>query len=392
MGYNARQLRSSGLMNTRMFFRTQEPIVDRAIPGFPDARKYQFYLKVTDIPEELSTYLKVNPRRATPTKVHTGIIKTCLKEPKMMVLRNAGLILSAKSGARVSRGLNFEFDDPRKHGLIDGNNSRVAIATACARAQEESISLAECFVEVTIYLGLTQGQVQDVASGQNIRKPVQQHSLLHYLGYFEDIKRSLGRQRCENISFFEGDDGENKDMKINFLLQLMMSLNLERYPDGSASPQTYAHAGKVLRDFQADSDEKKPSIMLLSEGADKIYDAYLYFKDARENLWRGIKGDKGGSSKYKTVDESSYAAIDLQFFAALRPLVVEPEAAQGQFAWKLEPSVFIPEVGPVLIERIKTTYDEAPKHKRNDTVGKSTDLAEVLYERASRWLRNRKTA
>ncbi len=361
------------------------------IPGFPDARKYQFYLKVTDIPNELDAYLRVNPRRATPTKIHTGIIETCLKTPRKMVLKNAGLILSAKSGQRVNRGLSFEFDDSRKHGLIDGNNSRVAIATACDRAREETRSLDECFVEVTVYLGLTQGQVQDVASGQNIRKPVQQHSLLHYQGYFDDMKHSLGRDRCDCISFFEGDDGDKKEMKINFLLQLMMSLNLDRYPDGGSSPQVYAHAGKVLRDFKDDFDENKPSAKLLSAGADKIYDTYLLFKDARENLWRGVKGDGGGSSKYKTVDESSYASIDLQFFAALRPLVVEWELAQGQFLWKLDPSDFIPAVGPDLIERIKTTYDSAPKHKRNDTVGKNRDLAELLYERASRWLRNRET-
>ena len=54
-------------MSTRLLFRTDEPITDRKIPGFPDAQKYQFYLKVTDIPDELDAYLKVNPRRATPT-------------------------------------------------------------------------------------------------------------------------------------------------------------------------------------------------------------------------------------------------------------------------------------------------------------------------------------
>jgi len=371
-------------MSTRMLFRTQEPIVDREIPGFPDARKYQFYLKVTDIPEELDAYLKVNPRHATPTKIHTGIIKTCLEEPKKMVLRNAGLILSAKSEQRVSTGLRFEFDDPRKHGLIDGNNSRVAIATAVQRAQEERRSLDDCYVEVTVYLGLTQGQVQDVASGQNIRKPVQQHSLLHYMGYFDDIKRSLGRERCEHISFFEGDDGEGKEMKINFLLQLMMSLNLDRYPDGANCPQVYAHAGKVLRDFQDDCDNKAPSAKFLSDGADRIYDAYLLFKEAREGLWRGVRG------RFGTVDESSYAAIDLQFFGAIRPLV-DWDLAHNQFSWKVAPSDFIPELGPELMERIKKTYDQAPKHKKNDMVGKNRDLAELLYERAARWVRNRVT-
>src|SRR5437870_3248963 len=267
-------------MSTRILFRTREPIVDREIPGFPDARKYQFYLKVTDIPEQLDAYLKVNPRHATPTKIHTGIIDTCLKDPKMMVLRNAGLILSAKSGRRVTDGLRFEFDDARKHGLIDGNNSRVAIAKAAQRAPEEGRSLDECYVEVTIYLGLTQGQVQDVASGQNIRKPVQQHSLLNYLGYFEDIKRALGERR-ESISFFEGDDGEKKKMKINFLLQLMMSLNIDRYPDGGNSPQVYAHAGKVLRDFKDDTEKDPSPSKILSDNADRIYDAYVLFKDAR---------------------------------------------------------------------------------------------------------------
>jgi hypothetical protein len=371
-----------------MLFRTQEPIVDRQIPGFPDAHKYQFYLNVTDMPQELDEYLKVNPRHATPTKIHTGIIQTCLREPKKMVLRNAGLILSAESGQRISGGLSFEFDDPNKHGLIDGNNSRVAICTAVNEAKEEGRSLRDCYVEATVYIGLTRSQVQDVASGQNIRKPVQQYSLLHYQGYFEDIKLSLGEERCETVSFFEGDDGEQKRMKINFLLQLMMSLNLERYPDGSNCPQVYAHAGKVLRDFKDDSDEKDPSpAKLLSENADTIYDTYMLFADARADLWRSIKGDKGGSAKYKAVDESSYAAIDLQFFAALRPLV-NWDLAHGEFSWKIDPSVFIAGVGPHLMERIKRTYDQAPRHKKNDTVGKNSDLAELLYERASRWVRN----
>jgi hypothetical protein len=64
---------------------------------------------------------------------------------------------------------------------------------------------------------------------------------------------------------------------------------------------------------------------------------------------------------------------------------------RAQFSWKVDASVFIPEVGQDLMERIKKTYDQAPKHKKNDTVGKNRDLAELLYERTSRWLRNRVT-
>ncbi len=379
-------------MGTRMLFRTQEPIVDRAIPGFPTALKYQFYIKIVDIPDDLETYLKVNPRRATPTKIHTGIIDTCLEEPRKMVLKNAGLILSAGSCQRVARGLNFDFDDNRKHGLIDGNNSRVAIAEAIRQATESDRSLDDCYIEVTVYLGLTQSQVQDVASGQNIRKPVQQHSLLHYLGYFDEIKQSLGRERCKSVAFFEGDgdDADKKEMKVNFLLQLMMSLNVDRYPDGGTSPQVYAHAGKVLRDFKDDHDEKDPSpARLLATNADKIYDAYVHFKSVRGELWRCVKGDKGGSSKYATVDESSYAAIDLQFFAALRPLV-KWNLERNLFAWKISPDTFISELGPELMERIKKTYDQAPRHKKNDTIGKNVDLAEVLYEKAARWIRTKK--
>lgn len=351
----------------------------RRVPGYPDSQKYQFYCPITSIPSDLVKWLQVNPRRAQHTSIHRGIVETIVESPQSMVIKNAGLIISAKSAKSKARSVDIELVSKKIHGLIDGNNTREAVERAIVEVEEAGGDPSEAYIEVSVYTGMNQDQVVDVASGQNIRKPVQAQSLLNFTGYFDDIKASLA-DRADDVCYCEGDTGS---IDIKFLIQLLQSVNVIRYPDSNSKPMVYGHVGKCLRTWKegylVEHQDDPSESLVLAEHALAILESYEILMESVPGLWNQVGG------KWGSVAEKAHQAIGLVMLQAMRP-VVAMDLEAGTFEFLASASDVIKGVGEAMVEDIKEAYQsKRAKVKGADNVGKNPALYKTLYNEVRRW-------
>ena len=363
----------------------EQDVTVRRVPGYPKARLTQFFCPITSITSivELPKWLHVNPRRAQRTVVHAGIKETIIHRPRTMVIKNAGLTISALNAEETAGGVRVEFSKKDTHGLIDGNNTREAIACAVADVESDGGDRSDCFVEVSVYTGMNREEVTHVASGQNIRKTVQKQSLLNFTGYFDEIKTSLG-DRAEEIIYYEGDTG---DMDVKFLIQILESVNVLRYPDEDKNPMLYAHTGKCMcvweDGYDVEDDENDPSeSQILATHAKEILEVY-------EELMRTIPILWSRNGKWGSVANNAYQAIGLAALQAFRP-VVKMSLEKQTFELTATPSEVLKACGDSIVRHIKDAYQE--KGKGSDNVGKNTALYTLLYNAVYRWAAKRDSA
>lgn len=220
------------------------------------------YVKVTDLPLELSKWLKVNPRIPQLTKnngklkgtVAKGIITTLESDPTMMSLKNNGItILVNKVDFHKQPGgqgyITIELSDIDIHGVANGGHTLSAIFQT--REGSSSENLDKAYVKLHIYEGLNSEMIPDIAEGLNRSMQVDNASLENLKGTFDEIRNSVkGKLGAEQIAYRQGDDGE---VDVHYLLTLMAMLDRNFYNDRKKNPNNLFRQPKAV--LTAFSDE-----------------------------------------------------------------------------------------------------------------------------------------
>ena len=226
-----------------------------SIPGYNGAKLGTCFAKVTDLPQGLGNFMRVNPRVPKRTKgVLTGpvpkaILDTLRESPEEMALKNIGIYILADSfehaGENGGAGaLSVTLTDSQRHGIVNSGHTFAAIREALETADddERTGSLRQAFVRLHLLQGVPHDMAAEIAEGLNRSKQVQDPSLENLRGHFDEIKRVMDAHRGHDaIAYHEGADG---DVYIADVLALIEMFNLDRYPKGQGPVRNLVSASR----------------------------------------------------------------------------------------------------------------------------------------------------
>lgn len=246
------------------------------IPGLEgNAKIGTCYIRVTDVPEMLDYYMKVNPR--VPNRnangvlsgpVVKGIMETLLETPEEMAIKNRGIFLLVDRAycERTENNdskLKVTLADPAEHGIVDGGHTYAAIREVVSNAGPEDLeALKSAWVRLHIYSGIDADMVPEMAEGLNRGRQVDDPSLANLQGDFDVIRKALkGMPGADTISYHQGGDGEVYISEILVYLELM---NNQRFGDRKQPNGLYNRLGLGLKYFTEDmADDKQHTMSLI---------------------------------------------------------------------------------------------------------------------------------
>ncbi len=235
------------------------------IPGYDGAKIGTCFAKVTDLPQGLADFMKVNPRvpKRTAKGVLSGpvpkaILDTLRESPEEMALKNVGIYILAenvehareKGGAGV---VTLTLKDPLKQGIVNGGHTFAAIQEGIETADESELAtLQQAFVRLHLLQGIPHEMVAEIAEGLNRSKQVQDPDLENLRGHFEEIKQVMEAQVGRDAIAY--NDGAEGDIYVAEILPFIEMFNFERYPRGEHPYGLYAHQARAVREFAEDID------------------------------------------------------------------------------------------------------------------------------------------
>jgi AIPR protein len=239
------------------------------IPGLEGAKVGDCFVGVTDLPEQLQDFMKVNPRVPNRTQknllsgpVVKGIFETLTENPDDMAIKNQGIYLLVEDAefARIAGGsgqLKITLADPSRHGIVNGGHTFAAIRDAIENADDmEMGSLSRAHVRLHILQGIDEAKVAEIAEGLNRSKQVDDPSLINLQRHFDQIKRVMdGRPGAETIAYHQGDSG---DTYITEVLVVLEMFNCERF-DKKRHPHYLLNRTKSALDYYQKDFEARPS-------------------------------------------------------------------------------------------------------------------------------------
>jgi hypothetical protein len=277
------------------------------IPGLPGAKRATGYIKVDQIPD-VSAFTQVNPRAPKPTgTVPKAIVKTLTTTPLQMAIKNAGIYLLAQSiEPGTGDTLLVELRDPHKHGLVNGGHTYAMIRQVIeSGTPEEKAQLAKASVPIHVYSGIPDALIVEMASGLNTSRQVQEASLEHLRGHYDQIKKVLDKiPGGDQVAYYEGDVGT---VPIGEILAYIEMFNLERYPLTDNPFGLYAHRGRVIQEASEDFSLRSEAITLV---IDHLPDILKLADTIRRNIQelRGVqepeRRGRGRPSKKKPGNEA----------------------------------------------------------------------------------------
>ncbi|MHC4063879.1 MAG: AIPR family protein [Planctomycetota bacterium] len=240
------------------------------IPGVEGPAKIgDCFVRVTDLPERLDDFMKVNPRVPKRSQkgvlsgpVIKGILSTLFDNPQDMVLKNQGiyLLIDHAEFDRAKGGLGkltITLSDSARHGIVNGGHTYAAIRDAVEQSEEtDGASLDSAFVRLHLLQGIEESKVPEIAEGLNRSKQVDDPSLLNLRQHFQRIKDVMeGKPGEEAISYHQGSDG---DVYISEVLVYLELFNIDRYNENKHPVGLYRSQARALKFFEADL-KGKPS-------------------------------------------------------------------------------------------------------------------------------------
>jgi hypothetical protein len=241
------------------------------IPGFEDAALGTCFVRVTDLPDALDDFMRVNPR--VPNRTDSGrlsgpvpkaILETLRAAPQDMALKNAGIYLlvgsdehvKGKGGAGI---LEVELEDADRHGVVNGGHTYAAIRQAVEDADAEELkTLRSAFVRLHLLKGVPEDKVVEIAEGLNRSKQVQIPSLENLKGSFDSLKETMkGRPGADQIAYREGDDG---DVYVGELISFIEMFNFDRYEMEVQPHDLYGRQYKAIKEFSEDLENNQKAI------------------------------------------------------------------------------------------------------------------------------------
>jgi hypothetical protein len=257
------------------------------IPGLDGVKVGDCFVRVTDLPEQLDRFMRVNPRVPNRSQkgilsgpVVQGITETLLEDPEDMAIKNQGiyLLVSDATFERTPGGsgqLTITLGDPNRHGIVNGGHTFAAIRDAIESAEEfELKSLTSAYVRLHILQGIEDAKVAEMAEGLNRSKQVDDPSLANLQGHFNRIREVMsGKPGADVIAYHQGGTGE---IYISEVLVFLEMFNRERFDRKKHPHYLYNRTKSALEFYQRDLDvrptspldlliPKLPEILLLSD-------------------------------------------------------------------------------------------------------------------------------
>lgn len=252
------------------------------IPGLHDAKVGTCFVRVTDLPEKLDHWMRVNPRvpkrdakDVVSGPVIKGIRNTLRDRPVRMVMMNQGVFLLVDS-AEFTKGpggrgeLTITLSDPERHGLVNGGHTYAAIRAEIEEAEsmgdsDEASSrnhaLNQAFVRVHIFQGIDPAFVPEIAEGLNTSKQVDDASLANLAKRFKVIEEAMrGKPGADEIGYSQNS---NKELYITEAVTILELFNCERFNDQKHPSMLYRYAKKALEYFLTDQDATPSPMELL---------------------------------------------------------------------------------------------------------------------------------
>lgn len=289
------------------------------VPGVAGAKMGSCFVRVTDLPVELDSYMEINPRVPSRSKkgvlsgpVVKGILETLRELPEEMALKNQGIYIMVdsveffKSGAGTSK-LKLKLKDKGRHGIVNGGHTYAAIREALETAsEEESGTIGKAYVRLHILQGVDPDMVPEIAEGLNRSRQVDDPSLMNLQGEFDVIRKVLrGTPAEHNIAYHQGDEGE---VYVSELLVYLAMFDSARFDETRQPNSLYNRHMLGQRYFAEDLENNKrelgarikllPEILWLVDNIRKATpDA------ARHNKWKfgmaKVAGERLGGKSQK---------------------------------------------------------------------------------------------
>ncbi len=381
----------------------------RALP-IPNSqgRLGECFVPVTDLPEELSDFMEVNPRVPSRTtkgvlagSVIKGIKETLEDYPQDMAIKNQGIyLLVANAEHKKESGgmgvLTISLEDPSQHGIVNGGHTFAAIRDTIEKADESQLeSLETAYVRIHILLGIEKEKVPEIADGLNRSKQVDDPSLDNLRGHFEKIKNAMkNKPGADQIAYNQGADG---DVYVTEVIAFLELFNTDRFDNKRHPHNLFSRKKTALQFFTADLDKAGSPITLITENtfeilsladnirravpsaANKVGFQFGRMKE-RQNAKSVAKQPSpiplhflGGTSDYRVPRGWLYPLL-----AAFRANIVLVESKRA-FGWGMPVDELIEAVLPELVEVcVKEHRDNGMKP---DQVGKRESVYSQCYDK-----------
>ena len=267
----------------------------------PTLRRYYCVVPTSEIPEEWTNWLNVNARDFTSKgRVPKAIRSTLTDNPEWFSEYNRGLTIVA-SWARLdnkTKKLSIEFDNPDRHGVLDGGHTLGAILDD--RDQSGQVKQSS-YCNIEIFTGLEEREISNVVEARNSSKQVASQSLANLDGKFDDLKMALGEKKTELISWRENEGG---DFDVREVIGILTALDRESYDNGIHPITAYSGKEACIRRF-ASNDYKQAYQKLNGIVGDalEIWDAIQYYLPNQYNKMGSGEGTTGRFGGLKGVKQ-----------------------------------------------------------------------------------------
>lgn len=309
------------------------------------ARKYVFYVKVSDVPEGIP--MATNPRDQRLTSGVAQAIKNSLESNDgYFHLKNRGIVLSAKSCTynNKSQEVTIHFTDNALHGNIDGGHTYKIVC-------EHKDAGLDQYVQFEVMTGV-EDIIEQLAEARNTSVQVDEKSMAELRQKFDPIKERLeGMPFFSRIAFKQNqqsfDDETSKKLKMidaREVVAIINMFNIEKFDSVNHPVRAYSSKAKMLELYLDDPESYRKYVNIMPDIFD-LYDTIEMefasaFNEAGGRYGRkkysGYKdGSVIGATKfglhdiyYKIPDGLIYPSV-----AAFRSLVVYNKATQ-KYEWK----------------------------------------------------------
>ena len=279
------------------------------------SKKYLFYVKVCDIPENIP--MATNPREQKLTSnVAKSITDSLLSNDGYFHLKNRGIVISAESVVFNNKNNTalITFNDNLCHGNIDGGHTYKIL---CEHKDEK----LEQFVQFEVMTGV-EDIIESLAEARNTSTQVDVKSMAELSKKFTPIKEAL-----ENMPFFKRiafkqnqvnfneDTGKNDKMiDARDIVAIINMFNIEKFDKNHHPLQAYSSKAKML-DLYLENPESYRKYKNVIPDIFKLYDSiendfpYAYNSSGGKYGRKKYSGYKDG----KVVCKSKFYTKDLLY-------------------------------------------------------------------------------
>lgn len=348
------------------------------------ARSYIAIAKIIDLPSEVESWRKINPRDPKITSgVSRKIQKSLENNPEQFLFRNRGITLLVEKATFDNRTneVSLEFSDPTRHGLLDGGHTYRVLQNFIHSASRDEIRDIDACVRLEVIEGIESlDDAVEIVLARNTSAQVKSESLEELSQHFEEIKEVLKAKPYANrIAYkeYEIDEktGEAKDIDIREILSYLVCFDMDHFDQEKHPIMAYSQKASVIEHFKNHRSvllKYVPLIPKILELRDTIYaelpDAYNKSTGGKFGALTGVvqinnRPKMNNEELVFTSSEAHYRipnAFIYPILASFRNLV---KVDGGKAMWKDDPI----RVFRSLADDLAKTVGEQAKEMRNPT-------------------------